>query len=65
MEVTIENDSQDIIGVVNRMVYDRRVCLWFSWEQGDVLLSDNTAMLHTRGSFDGSCERELWRIHVD
>lgn len=65
MEVTIENDSQDIIGVVNRMVYDRRVCLWFSWEQGDVLLSDNTAMLHTRSSFDGSCERELWRIHVD
>ena len=64
-EVTIENDSQDIVGLVDRMLYDRRVCLWFSWEQGDILLSDNTAMLHTRSSFDGSCERELWRIHFD
>lgn len=64
-EVTIENDSQDIVQLVDQLLYDRRVCLRFSWEQGDILLSDNTAMLHTRSAFTGDCDRELWRIHFD
>ena len=64
-EVTIENDSQDIVQLVDQLLYDRRVCLRFTWEQGDILLSDNTAMLHTRSAFTGDCDRELWRIHFD
>ncbi|KAI4172377.1 MAG: hypothetical protein LQ343_003636 [Gyalolechia ehrenbergii] len=64
-EITMQNDSQDIVQLVDRMVYDRRVCLRFTWEQGDILLSDNTAMLHTKTAFTGGSDREIWRIHVD
>lgn len=64
-DITIENDSQEIIEVVDRLLYDRRVCLRFTWEQGDVLVSDNFAMLHTRTAFTGDSDRELWRIHFD
>jgi len=63
--VTIENDTQEIVQLIDQMVYDRRVCMRFSWEQGDILVSDNTAMLHTRTAFDGDSDRELWRIHFD
>jgi len=64
-EITIENDSQEIAAVVDSLLYDRRVCLRFSWDQGDILLSDNVEMLHTRTAFTEDCDRELWRIHFD
>ncbi|KAI4187986.1 MAG: hypothetical protein L6R41_002451 [Letrouitia leprolyta] len=64
-EITMQNDSQDMVELVDRMVYDRRVCLRFTWEQGDILLSDNIAMLHTKSAFKGGVDREIWRIHVD
>ncbi len=51
--------------LVDQMLYDRRVCLYFSWQTGDVLVSDNFAMLHTRTAFEGESDRELWRIHFD
>lgn len=64
-DITIENDTQEICGVVDTMLYDWRVCLRFSWEQGDILVSDNVAMLHTRTSYEDDCDREMWRIHFD
>ncbi|KAF2201234.1 Clavaminate synthase-like protein [Delitschia confertaspora ATCC 74209] len=64
-KITIENDSQEICDVVDSLLYDYRVCLRFSWEQGDILVSDNVAMLHTRSAFTGDCDREMWRIHFD
>ena len=64
-EVEIENDDQDIADMINRLLYDRRVCLRFGWERGDILLADNTSMMHTRTAFTDECERELWRIHLD
>ena len=64
-EVKIENEDQDIADIVNRLLYDRRVCLRFGWEQGDILLADNTSMMHTRTAFTDDCERELWRVHLD
>jgi len=64
-EVTIENDEQGIVPVVDQMLYDHRVCLRFTWETGDLLVSDNTAMLHTRTGYKTNCDRELWRIHFD
>lgn len=63
--VTIENDEQGLVEVVDDLTYDYRVCLRFSWEQGDLLVSDNTAMLHTRTGYKTDCDRELWRIHFD
>jgi alpha-ketoglutarate-dependent taurine dioxygenase len=64
-DVTIENDTQDMKQTIDDLLYDRRVCLRFEWERGDILVSDNVAMLHTRSAFTGNCERELWRIHFD
>lgn len=64
-DVTIENDEQSVKEVVDRILYDYRVCLRFSWEKGDMLVNDNTAMLHTRTSYISECDRELWRIHFD
>ncbi|KAF2805280.1 Clavaminate synthase-like protein [Mytilinidion resinicola] len=52
-QTTIENDSQEICDVVNSLLYDRRVTLRFEWEQGDILISDNTAMLHTGTAYTG------------
>ena len=64
-DVIIENDAQEIAGLVDSLLYDRRVCLYFTSEKGDVLVSDNIAMLHTCTSFAGNSDRELWRIHLD
>ncbi|KAL9595341.1 MAG: hypothetical protein Q9219_006495 [cf. Caloplaca sp. 3 TL-2023] len=58
-EMSIENDTQDLVQLVDQLLYDRRVCLRFTWEQGDILLSDNTAMLHARSAFTGDSDREL------
>ncbi|KAJ5908617.1 hypothetical protein N7495_001299 [Penicillium taxi] len=64
-EVTIENDDNSLVQVIDHGVYDHRVCLRFEWERGDLLISDNTAMLHTRTGYINDCDRELWRIHFD
>ena len=61
----IENEDQAIVPMVDTLLYDRRVCLRFSWNQGDILLADNSSMMHTRTAFPGGSERELWRIHLD
>jgi alpha-ketoglutarate-dependent taurine dioxygenase len=65
--IEIENDEEgpQMIDVINRLLYDYRVCLRFEWEQGDLLINDNVSMLHTRTAFAGNCEREMWRIHFD
>lgn len=65
IEVKIENDDQEIADMIDWLLYDRRVCLRFGWERGDILLADNTSMMHTRTAFTDDCERELWRIHLD
>ncbi|OAK97477.1 hypothetical protein IQ06DRAFT_327855 [Phaeosphaeriaceae sp. SRC1lsM3a] len=63
--VEIDNDEQSVCDVLEQLLHDRRVCYWHTWEEGDILVSDNIAMLHTRSSFDSGCNRELWRINFD
>jgi pyoverdine/dityrosine biosynthesis protein Dit1/alpha-ketoglutarate-dependent taurine dioxygenase len=63
--VTIENEDQSLVDVINKLLYDYRVCLRFEWEAGDLVINDNMSMLHTRTAFTGSSEREMWRIHFD
>ena len=63
--ISIENGPQSYIDLLDEMLYDRRVTIWFEWEQGDILFSDNIKMLHTRTAFSGTEDRELWRIHVN
>ncbi|KAI0153257.1 hypothetical protein GGR57DRAFT_468152, partial [Xylariaceae sp. FL1272] len=42
--ITIDNGSQAVVPMVDTLLHDRRVCLRFSWEEGDVLVSDNVSM---------------------
>ncbi|TRX94235.1 hypothetical protein FHL15_005003 [Xylaria flabelliformis] len=63
-DISIDNGSQSLIKLIDSLLFDRRVCLRFSWQEGDVLVSDNFAMLHTRTSFSTDHPRELWRIHT-
>ncbi|KAJ5494898.1 Isocyanide synthase xanB [Penicillium diatomitis] len=64
-DVRIENDDSGLVSIIDRVTYDHRVCLRFEWEKGDLLISDNTAMLHTRTGYVSDCNRELWRIHFN
>lgn len=64
-DVKIENEDPSLVQIIDRVTYDHRVCLRFEWEKGDLLISDNTAMLHTRTGYKSDCDRELWRIHFD
>ena len=65
--ISIEGSAEDQkwIDVIDELLYDRRVCFYFEWEQGDVLISDNIKMLHTRTGFSSTEDRELWRIHFN
>ncbi|KAK0616551.1 Pyoverdine/dityrosine biosynthesis protein-domain-containing protein [Immersiella caudata] len=66
-EVSIDGEygGGQVGEAIEALLYDRRVTYWHSWVKGDLLVSDNTAMMHTRSEFTGGCDRELWRIHVD
>ncbi|KAJ5919634.1 hypothetical protein N7454_009469 [Penicillium verhagenii] len=64
-DVNIENEDPELVQVIDKIIYDHRVCLRFEWEKGDLLINDNTAMLHTRTGYISDCDRELWRIHFD
>ncbi|KAJ3472598.1 hypothetical protein NLG97_g10859 [Lecanicillium saksenae] len=65
-EISIEDGGdQRYLDVVTRALYDCRVTLRFDWRRGDLLVSDNFSMLHTRTAFAEDEERELWRIHVN
>ncbi|KAI3324702.1 Clavaminate synthase-like protein [Xylariaceae sp. AK1471] len=63
-DISIDNGSQSLIPLIDSLLFDRRVCLRFSWQEGDILVSDNFAMLHARTSSSIGHPRELWRIHT-
>ncbi|KAI0204668.1 Clavaminate synthase-like protein [Astrocystis sublimbata] len=46
--ISIDNGSQSLVSLVDRLLLDRRVCLRFAWQEGDVVISDNWAMLHSK-----------------
>lgn len=58
-------DSEAICEAINTAIHDRRSTCFHSWDKGDVVVSDNTLMLHTRSEFVSGMDRELWRIHFD
>lgn len=65
VEVRIQNEPSSLVNLIDELMYDRRVCLRFEWQEGDVVVSDNFTMMHTREGSDSKEERELWRIHTD
>lgn len=64
-DITIDNGSQNLVPLIDSLLFDRRVCLRYTWEKGDLLVNDNFGMLHTRSAFKGNKARELWRIHTN
>ncbi|GKU06000.1 unnamed protein product [Fusarium langsethiae] len=68
-EVTIDgfekSESASICDTIDSVLYDRRVALYYAWDKGDILVSDNILMMHTRSDFTAGVDRELWRIHFE
>ncbi|KAL7809571.1 Pyoverdine/dityrosine biosynthesis domain-containing protein [Trichoderma gracile] len=68
-EVTIDGleaaDSAAICEAIDSVLYDRRVVYYHVWDKGDIVVSDNILMMHTRSEFVSGSDRELWRIHFD
>lgn len=60
-----DEKSAAICDTLDSLLHDRRIAYWHSWDKGDLLVSDNLAVLHTRSDFTAGCDRELWRIHFD
>lgn len=60
-----EADSTVICDAITSVLHDRRVAYYHIWEKGDIVVSDNILMMHTRSDFVSGSERELWRIHFD
>lgn len=65
IEGVTESESTAICEALDSLLHDRRVCYWHAWENGDLLVSDNISMMHTRSEFRAGASRELWRIHFD
>lgn len=60
-----EGESAAICEAIDAALHDRRVAYYHVWAKGDVVVSDNTLMMHTRSDFTAGSDRELWRIHFD
>ncbi|KOS22160.1 Spore wall maturation protein DIT1 [Escovopsis weberi] len=60
-----ETDSSALCEAITSVLFDRRVTYYHIWEKGDMVLSDNILMLHTRSDFVSGSDRELWRIHLN
>lgn len=58
-------ESVQLCSAIDETLHDRRVAYYHSWDKGDVVISDNIAMMHTRSDFTSEAARELWRIHFD
>ncbi|KAF5012480.1 hypothetical protein FDECE_1470 [Fusarium decemcellulare] len=58
-------ESEAICAAVDSALYDRRVAYYHVWDKGDIVVSDNILMMHTRSDFTAGIDRELWRIHFD
>lgn len=62
---TDETMSKAICEAIDTALHDRRVAYYHTWEKGDLVVSDNILMMHTRSGFNSASDRELWRIHFD
>lgn len=58
-------EDERVRTAVERALFDRRVCLYLAWEEGDVLVNDNVLTMHTREGYEAGLGRELWRLHID
>lgn len=65
IEGVSEEESKRICAALDEILHDRRVAYYHAWNKGDMIISDNILMMHTRSDFKSGSDRELWRIHFD
>lgn len=65
IEGLAEAESARLCEAIDETLHDRRVAYYHAWEKGDMVISDNILMMHTRSDFQAGCDRELWRVHFD
>jgi L-tyrosine isonitrile desaturase/decarboxylase len=49
---------------MERRIYNPRYCYEHAWEQGDILIADNHALIHGRHALTRDCPRHLRRIQL-
>ncbi len=58
-------ESERFLHAFTRRLYGDDVMYRHSWQGGDILIADNSSLLHGRSRFTGgAAQRHLKRIHV-
>lgn len=57
-------EADKTIGYLSQRIYDKDVCLEHRWQDGDLLLVDNHAVIHGRRSFTQNSPRHIRRIQL-
>jgi len=61
----LQNETSDeFIGEMKGLLYDREVFCTHRWEAGDIVLADNFTLLHGREAFRNPRERYIQRINI-
>ncbi|MCJ1399865.1 hypothetical protein MMC11_003068 [Xylographa trunciseda] len=63
--VSTGNANLDLTSTVNQLLHDRRVCLRFTFEKGDLLVYDSISTLRAKDDVTSGNSGEFWRMHVD
>lgn len=59
-----ELDQERFIEAMKQKIYDPRYCYEHEWQQGDLLIADNHALIHGRRGFNQKVPRHLRRIQI-
>lgn len=54
----------DLVAKMKNLIYDSKYCLQHKWQEGDLLVADNHALIHGRNAFIKNCPRHLRRIQI-
>lgn len=63
--VYIDNRPEELLQLIDGLLYDRRVCYYHEWLAGDVVVSDNVNMLHGPDRCTLDSPGEVWRIYTN
>lgn len=55
---------EEFLAHMRRRIYSDSSCYSHAWEDGDVLMADNHALIHGRRAFERDCPRHLRRIQL-
>ncbi|WP_067460051.1 FAD-dependent oxidoreductase [Actinomadura macra] len=58
------HDTTEIMRRLQEVLYDPRHMYAHHWQDGDIVLTDNRSLLHTREPYPPGAERHLLRVHI-